>query len=109
MSDPQTTGVILLGADDNVVVTSADTIAGGVVEIDGTAFPCADVIALGHKLARRDIAKGEKILKYGAPIGSATEAIAAGAHVHVHNVKSDYLHSHTARPDVARPDTGDGT
>jgi hypothetical protein len=47
-------------------------------------------IALAHKVARRAIAAGEKIVKYGAPIGSATEAIAAGAHVHVHNVKSDY-------------------
>ncbi len=30
------------------------------------------------------------ILKYGAPIGVATQAIAAGAHVHVHNMRSDY-------------------
>ena len=29
-------------------------------------------------------------MKYGAPIGSATAAIAAGEHVHVHNMKSDY-------------------
>jgi len=99
MTSSETTGVILLGADDNVVVTCADTVAGGAVEIDGTAHWCTAVIPLGHKLARRDIAAGEKILKYGAPIGSATMDIAAGAHVHVHNVKSDYLHSHTARSD----------
>ena len=47
-------------------------------------------LPLGHKIARRAIAAGEKIVKYGAPIGSATVAIPAGAHVHVHNVKSDY-------------------
>ena len=47
-------------------------------------------LPLGHKLARRPIAAGEKIVKYGAPIGTATEAIAIGTPVHVHNVKSDY-------------------
>jgi altronate dehydratase len=98
-SAQEITGVVLLGPDDNVVVTREDTIAGGLVEIDGKTWPCEGVIPLGHKLARRDIKKGEKILKYGAPIGSATRDIAAGSHVHVHNVKSDYLHSHTTRPD----------
>jgi hypothetical protein len=47
-------------------------------------------LPIGHKLARRTIAPGEKIMKYGAPIGSATARIAVGDHVHVHNVKSDY-------------------
>ena len=40
---------------------------------------------------RARIAAGEKIMKYGAPIGSATRAIAPGEHVHTHNVRSDYL------------------
>ena len=48
---------------------------------------------LGHKLARRPIAPGEKVRKYGAPIGTATRAIAAGEHVHVHNLASDYTAS----------------
>ena len=33
----------------------------------------------------------EKVLKYGLPIGSATRDIAAGEHVHVQNMKSDYI------------------
>jgi len=45
-------------------------------------------IPLGHKFALRDIGKGEKVVKYNAPIGKAVEAIAKGAHVHVHNLKS---------------------
>jgi len=98
-SAERVTGVVLLGPDDNVVVTREDTVAGGSVEIDGKTYASDSVIPLGHKLARRDIAAGEKILKYGAPIGSATVDIAAGSHVHVQNVKSDYLHSHTTRPD----------
>ena len=35
-------------------------------------------------------APGEIIVKYGMPIGVATEAIAPGEHVHVHNIKSNY-------------------
>ncbi|RYY73677.1 MAG: altronate dehydratase [Gammaproteobacteria bacterium] len=43
-----------------------------------------DVPAL-HKVALRDIGRGEAILKYGQTMGFASEAIAAGSHVHVHN------------------------
>ena len=43
----------------------------------------------GHKYARRDIAKGENIIKYGQPIGHATEDIRVGEHVHTHNVKTN--------------------
>lgn len=43
----------------------------------------------GHKYARRDIAEGENIIKYGMPIGHATRLIAKGEHVHVDNVKTN--------------------
>ncbi len=43
----------------------------------------------GHKYAIRDIAKGEHIIKYGQPIGHATENIKAGEHVHTHNLKTN--------------------
>ena len=43
----------------------------------------------GHKYALRAIAAGENVIKYGMPIGHATCAIAAGAHVHVHNVATN--------------------
>ena len=43
----------------------------------------------GHKYALRDIAAGENIIKYGNPIGHATEDIKAGEHVHTHNVKTN--------------------
>lgn len=60
----------------------------------------AGVVPIGHKIARTDIKSGDKILKYGAPIGIATADIPAGAHVHVHNVRSDYTPSYTL--DAAR-------
>ena len=43
----------------------------------------------GHKYAARDIKKGENIIKYGNPIGHATEDIKKGEHVHSHNVKTN--------------------
>ena len=43
----------------------------------------------GHKYALRDIAAGENVVKYGMPIGHATQPIAKGEHVHVHNVKTN--------------------
>lgn len=41
-----------------------------------------------HKFALRDIAAGEKVIKYGMPIGVATSDIKAGDHVHTHNLKT---------------------
>ena len=43
----------------------------------------------GHKYALTDIKKGENIIKYGNPIGHATEDIKKGEHVHTHNVKTN--------------------
>ena len=82
--------LILLDPRDNVLVARVRLKAGETVET-GTGPAALDRdIALAHKVARHTIAAGEKILKYGAPIGVATEAIAPAAHVHVHNMRSDY-------------------
>lgn len=43
----------------------------------------------GHKYALRDIKCGENVIKYGNPIGHATEDIKAGDHVHTHNTKTN--------------------
>lgn len=45
-------------------------------------------IPLGHKVALKDIAPGEKVLRYGASLGRATRAIRAGEWVHTHNLAS---------------------
>ncbi len=66
---------LLLNPNDNVLV----------------ATTAADGAPVGFKIARRAIAAGEKIIKWGAPIGSATRAIAAGEIVHLENMQSDYL------------------
>lgn len=45
-------------------------------------------LSSGHKYALYDIEAGERVIKYGYPIGIATEKISAGEHVHSHNMKT---------------------
>ena len=45
-------------------------------------------VALCHKFVIRDVVTGEKLRKYGEVIAGASESIEAGAHAHVHNIKS---------------------
>jgi len=90
-----TIDAICLGPQDNVAVLLRDVLAGDEVRVDGLTFRVTSGIGLGHKIAVRSIARGERIVKHGMPIGSATDDIAPGAHVHVHNMRSDYLPTST--------------
>ena len=57
---------------------------------------CVEVnLENGHKYALRDISKGEQVIKYGYPIGIATEDIPKGAHIHSHNMKTGLGESET--------------
>jgi hypothetical protein len=87
--------VMKLAPDDNIAVALRPLRAGEAVVLDGVALTVDRDVAVGHKLAARAIAEGETILKYASPIGVATQAIAAGAYVHTHNVKSGYLPTYT--------------
>jgi hypothetical protein len=87
--------LLLLHPDDNILVARRDIAAGERVELDGETFVVPMTVELGHKLARRDIAADARVLKYGAPIGSMKSAVARGEHVHMHNLKSDYIPSTT--------------
>ena len=49
----------------------------------------AEDIASGHKIAIKNISEGEDVIKYGAPIGHATQTILPGEKVHVHNMKTN--------------------
>lgn len=72
-----------INPSDNVVVALRPIAAG---EVDGLRV--IQDVPQGHKIALRPIKSGESIVKYGYPIGTATRDIAAGEHVHSHNVAS---------------------
>lgn len=83
MADP----VIRLDDNDNVVVARMEIAAGTVLsEVGITAL--GDV-PLGHKLAARDLAAGEPILKFNTVIGYASEDLPAGSYLHSHNIRFD--------------------
>jgi hypothetical protein len=103
-SDPR---LLLLNAADNVLVARGPIAAGETVRVEGHAVHLPAALPLGHKLARLTILPGVAITKYGLPIGYATEAIAVGAHVHLHNVRSGYTRSIAL--DQASTETGAGS
>lgn len=86
---------ILLHPDDNILVCVAHIDAGDLIDIDGQIINIIHDIEVGHKIARRTLELGAKVYRYGAPIGSVTQAVAIGGHVHMHNMQSDYIPSHT--------------
>ncbi|MFO8059388.1 MAG: UxaA family hydrolase, partial [Bacillota bacterium] len=75
---------------DNVATATEDIRSADVLAIPG----CEDTlevlqdIPFGHKVALSGIRCGQAVIKYGQVIGSASRDIAAGEHVHVHNVQS---------------------
>lgn len=87
--------LILLAPADNCLAVASSLAAGAAVEIEGERIVLADAVGIGHKLARCDIAAGEKVVKYGAVIGSATAPIRRGEHIHLHNLASDYIPTYT--------------
>ena len=83
--------LLVLHPEDDVAVALRDLEAGEAIARCGEALAALQLgapVPLGHKVARRAIAPGEHVRKYGAVIGEATAEIAAGAHLHVHNMRS---------------------
>ncbi len=87
--------LLLLHPDDNILVARRDIAAGERVELDGESFVIQSAVELGHKLSSRPLASNERVLKYGAPIGSMKTGVSRGEHVHMHNLRSDYIPSTT--------------
>jgi altronate hydrolase len=77
---------------DNVVVALRDLGRGDTTD---AGLRLATDVPAGHKVAIRRIAAGEKVVKYGYPIGVASMDISPGEHVHSHNLVS------TLRDDVS--------
>ena len=79
---------------DNVATALREAAAGETVTVSvaGTEWTVEirDDVEFGHKIALEDVLKGGEITKYGKSIGNASQDIAAGEWVHVHNVESNY-------------------
>ena len=79
---------------DNVGVAVVDiekgrSYTGWLMETDGSVeLQATSDVPLGHKIALAPIAEGDKVIKYGYPIGKAVAAIGKGEHVHTQNLKS---------------------
>ncbi len=87
--------VIQLAASDNVGVATCPLRAGDVAVCNQRTLTVHEDIPIGHKIAIEPIPAAAKVIKFGAPIGSATCDICTGEHVHLHNLKSDYLPTYT--------------
>ena len=71
---------------DLVAVALAPLQAGETVDYGAGTVTLLQDVPMGHKVALRDIRKGEPVIKYGFPIGEAKEDIPAGSHIHTHNL-----------------------
>lgn len=85
--------LIRLSDRDNVAVAARSIPRGARLAIDGLQLVTLDPIPFAHKVALAPIAADAQVFKYGVPIGRARCPIAAGQHVHVHNIRSDYVNN----------------
>jgi len=79
---------LVISERDNVATALEPLERGRAIEVAGTTLVILEPVPRGHKVSLRRIAMGEPVVKYGSPIGTATSDIAAGAHVHLHNLAS---------------------
>src|SRR5262249_54850446 len=78
-----------LRPEDNIAVAARNLNPGVEIEHQGRTLTVSKRIGLGHKIALAPIKKGAAVYKYGQIIGFASQDIAPGDHVHVHNVGAD--------------------
>ena len=70
-------------------VKSGATLTGLILDEDRTiTLPCLQDIPIGHKVALKDLAPGDTVIKYGVDIGKVVQPIKTGQHAHVHNIKT---------------------
>ena len=87
--------LIQIHPKDNVLIIRQRIEPGDRETIQGKEIVFDKALGLGHKIAAADLRKGDIIIKYGVPIGSATIDLNTGTHIHLHNMKSDYIPTYT--------------
>lgn len=95
MSIPNIPQLLVHDHKDNVGVVVVEDLKAGtnmmcVVTADNSSFrmKSADDVAIGHKIALKDLKAGDTAIKYGEDIGKITQDVSAGSHVHVQNLKT---------------------
>jgi altronate hydrolase len=76
--------VIRLHANDDVLIATQQLIPGTVIDAENVT--ARELIPPGHKMAAHDVKSGDAIRRYNQIIGFAKADIAAGQHVHAHNL-----------------------
>jgi (2R)-sulfolactate sulfo-lyase subunit alpha len=70
-------------------VKAGMTLTGLILDENRTlSLPCLQDIPIGHKVALKDMATGDTVIKYGIDIGKVVAPITRGQHAHVHNIKT---------------------
>ncbi|MDE3195273.1 MAG: UxaA family hydrolase, partial [Acidobacteriota bacterium] len=82
---------IHLHPSDNAAIARVPLSPGQKLRIEGNDFVARTAVPAGHKIALMNIAPGEYIYRYGQRIGRASKPIAAGEHIHTHNVAFEEL------------------
>jgi altronate hydrolase len=77
--------LIRLHASDNVLIAASQLLPGA--PLPGSEHKVRSLVPPGHKVAASAIARGDAVRRYGPIIGFASQDIAAGEHVHVHNLE----------------------
>ncbi len=81
--------ILIIHSTDNVAVALKTLGVGELVVARGIeGFRALEEIPASHKLALRDIIKGEEIIKYGEIVAVSTRDIKRGEWVHTHNLES---------------------
>ena len=84
---------VLLHERDDVAIARLPLGPGIVLRLpEGHLIKTQQRIHAGHKLALRDLAQDQPVIRYGSIIGFASQPIAAGSHVHTHNLTVGTLH-----------------
>jgi altronate dehydratase small subunit len=78
--------ILIINDKDNIATALTDIPAGTEIKAGTEMIIAQDRIPYGHKLALKDIKKGEKVIKYGEVIGVTVQIVKKGSHVHTHNM-----------------------
>lgn len=80
---------IKINPADNVAVAITPLSKGAVMNIDGKTITLVTDIPAGHKVALRDIAEGENVIKYGFPIGHVLHDVKEGSYLDHNDIKTN--------------------